>query len=375
MDDVTQKTVRNPLHSVLVFTGRVGRLPRPLTPLAIALAALALWAVAHPPLAALLWLVAWSAVDWLLLEALPRLGLSYGAVQPTHAALLAVRWAAALIPWTPAAALQPLLWAAAAYALAVEPFRLGLSEVTLENAQAAPGARPLSILQISDLHVERLTRREHALLALVEQLRPDLILLTGDYLNLSYIGEERAVRELRRFLGQLHAPHGIYAVRGTPQVDPLAIMPTLFKGLPITVLEGERRELEVEGHRLRLVGVGCNRDPAADGEALRQAMAGATEGYYTILLYHMPDLLDAAEEVGVDLYLAGHTHGGQLRLPFYGALITGSYQRKRYEMGWYRRARTRLFVSRGIGLEGMGAPRARLLCPPQVLLIRLQGEA
>ncbi len=139
----------------------------------------------------------------------------------------------------------------------------------------------------------------------MERLRPDLILLTGDYLNLSYIGEERAVSEVRRFLEQLGAHRGIYAVRGTPQVDPLAIMPTLFAGLPITVLEGERRELEVEGHRLRLVGVGCNRDPVGDGKALRQVMAGA---------------------------------------------------------------------SGGIGLEGMGAPRARLLCPPQVRHIRLRGR-
>ncbi len=144
--DVTQKTARNPLHAVLVFTGSVGRLPRWLTPLAIALAPLALWAMAQPPPPALLWLVAWSAADWLLLEALPRLGLSYGTVQPKHVALLAIRWAVALIPWTPSAALQPLLWAVAAYALAVEPFRLGLLEVTLESGQATPGAPPLSML-------------------------------------------------------------------------------------------------------------------------------------------------------------------------------------------------------------------------------------
>ncbi len=391
----------NPLHATLVLTQKLGRLPRPATALAIALAALALRAAAGPAWPGAPWLALWSLADWLLLEALPRRKLSYGPVQPTHLALLAGRWLGAWLALGAVAGplgqglawgLQPALGALVAYALWVEPFRLGVSTVTLPDERAAPGARPLSILQISDLHVERLTRRERQLLGIVERLQPDLILLTGDYLNLSYIGEETAICEVRRFLQQLRARYGVYAVRGTPQVDPPAIMPALFAGLNIRVLEGERQELEIDGHRLRLVGVGCNRDPAGDAATLRATLAGAGDsplcrsseaaewgypgagdGYYTILLYHMPDLMGPAAELGIDLYLAGHTHGGQLRLPFYGAIITGSYYRKRYEMGWYRQGRTRLCVARGVGLEGMGAPRARFLCPPEVVHIRLDG--
>ena len=363
---------RNLLHESLVFTRRLGHLPWALAPLSMALAALGLRGLGAPAATAL-WLAFWSAADWLLLTVLPRWAISYGTVQPSHLALLIVR---SLLAWAGAAAwvLQPLLWGLAAYALLVEPFRLQVTEVTLADDQAAAGSRPLSILQISDLHVERLTRREERILALVEGLQPDLIVLTGDYLNLSYVGEERAIREVRSFLQRLRAPHGIYAVRGTPQVDPRWLMPRLFAGLGITVLEGERVELEIAGHRLRLVGVGCDRDLARDGAALQAAMHGARDGYYTILLYHMPDLLDVAAAVGVDLYLAGHTHGGQLRLPLYGALITGSFFGKRYEVGWHQRGRTRLYVSRGVGLEGMGAPRARFLCPPELVHIRLDGE-
>jgi predicted MPP superfamily phosphohydrolase len=74
-----------------------------------------------------------------------------------------------------------------------------------------------------------------------------------------------------------------------------------------------------------------------------------------------------------DLYLCGHTHGGQIRLPLFGALITSSDFWKRYEMGRYEEGHTTLYVSRGLGMEGMGAPRARFLAPPEIVLWTLKG--
>jgi hypothetical protein len=84
--------------------------------------------------------------------------------------------------------------------------------------------------------------------------------------------------------------------------------------------------------------------------------------------------MPAAATLGVDLYLAGHTHGGQWRLPGFGAILTSSRHWKRYEAGSYREDKTHLYVSRGIGMEGFGAPRARLFCPPEVVVIDLCGD-
>jgi predicted MPP superfamily phosphohydrolase len=94
-------------------------------------------------------------------------------------------------------------------------------------------------------------------------------------------------------------------------------------------------------------------------------------GAYSVLLYHTPDLIDTASALGVNLYLAGHTHGGQIRLPFYGALITFSAYGRRYQMGRYTLGPTTLYVSRGLGMEGLGLPRVRILCPPEVDVISL----
>jgi len=82
-----------------------------------------------------------------------------------------------------------------------------------------------------------------------------------------------------------------------------------------------------------------------------------------------------AVELGVNLYLCGHTHGGQISLPLYGALATSSKYGKRYEAGLYQQQHTRLYVSRGLGVEGMGAPRARFCSPPEVILWTLEPDA
>ncbi|HEX9062636.1 MAG TPA: hypothetical protein VF941_20890, partial [Clostridia bacterium] len=88
---------------------------------------------------------------------------------------------------------------------------------------------------------------------------------------------------------------------------------------------------------------------------------------FNILLYHTPDLIeDIQKNESVDLYLAGHTHGGQIRLPVYGALITLSKYGKRYEMGRYTVGNTVLYVNRGIGMEGGKAPRLRVFCRPEL---------
>jgi predicted MPP superfamily phosphohydrolase len=76
----------------------------------------------------------------------------------------------------------------------------------------------------------------------------------------------------------------------------------------------------------------------------------------------------------VDLVLSGHTHGGQWRIPGFGAILTSSRFGKRYEAGRYTKDNTHLYVSRGLGMEGFGAPRARFFCPPELVLITLRGN-
>ena len=121
-----------------------------------------------------------------------------------------------------------------------------------------------------------------------------------------------------------------------------------------------------------LIGGDCER---ADWAAIEAAIARVPADRFRLFLYHYPPrVLDVAGKV--DLMLSGHTHGGQVALPFYGALTTLSATGKQFEKGFYEVGGTRLYVNRGIGMEGKPVPPIRFLARPEVTLVELapQGQ-
>ncbi len=389
-DDEPPVNTKNWLHYALVGLHGLER-----TPDAVVVALLLvtgallgmLWARPAPTMA---WIAAlvqllFAGLDWFWLAWLPRQHLSFGPVKPSLLGLIGVRTVIGLLAgpglWlgVPAQAMLTVIVlihllasAAIIYATAIEPFRLGVTCLELHTPKLPAGAH-LRLVHLSDLHIERITRREKALIEQVNALNADYILLTGDYLNFSYIGEPQAMAECRRVLGQLRANGGIYAVRGTHQVDPNAIVQALFDGLPIRWLRNEHLCVGQDGRRIVLAGASASREPQIDIPAVERALADTPRDLFTVLLFHTPERVAEAQRGGVDLYLAGHTHGGQIRLPVLGALFTASDTGKRYEMGRYHVDGMTLYISRGIGMEGMAAPRARFLCPPEIVCIDLYG--
>jgi len=385
---------RRPLHRALVFSDVIGHTPTPILVLVVAalvVSAAWTWVNATHDLVlgclAGLGLALFIAGDWAMLAGLPRAGRSFGPVGLPLLALAGVRWAlnaTAFIPATPQSTLALLTIGNLALtgnvldSLWAEPFRLGVTRLEIQSHKLA-GSPPLRVLHLSDLHVERITTRERKLLELVAELRPDLIVFTGDFLNLSYARDVRAQADCREVLSKLHAPLGVFAVTGSSPADPPQVVESLLDGLDMRRLDNEVEPVCMssgEQPALALVGITCTHDVRVDGQAFERAMANVANNPsppFTLLLYHSPDLMPQAVRARVDLFLCGHTHGGQIRLPFVGALVTSSRFWKKYEMGRYVKENTILYVSRGIGMEGMGAPRARFLCPPEIELIELRG--
>ncbi len=332
-----------------------------------------------------------ALVDWALLSWLPQSGRSFGPVGPQLVVMTTPRLlltiglgvAAWLFGWAEPAYL--LLWllvlvqliGAALYlwGTLVEPFALRLTQQSLQSPQLPPASAPIRLLHLSDLHLERLTRREAHLLALVKQAQADLIVITGDYLNLSYVDDPIARAEVRRLLTELEAPLGVYATLGSPPVDPRETTPALFNELNIRLLRDEVAVLNLpDGRTVSLLGLDCDHDLAVDAQIFKEMINLTPPDSLRVLLYHSPELMPVVRNYPVDLYLCGHTHGGQVRLPLYGAILTSSALGKRYEMGPYVEQGTTLYISRGIGLEGLSAPRLRLLCPPEISLFTLSGN-
>jgi predicted MPP superfamily phosphohydrolase len=324
-------------------------------------------------------------LDVLLLTLLPVLQLSFGPIGLPLLLILGARLvvivaalfllqrrplkrhAAALI--LAVGLLQATLFAGVVDGFYIEPFRLGVTEFPVHAPAFLPD-RPLRILQISDLHVERITQREGDVLALAKSLQPDFIVLTGDYVNSSYMNDPRTLQETRQVLSQLNAPYGVYAVNGN--VDDPPVMSAVFDELAnIRVLNDEVLPLPLPAGTLYLVGVTISGDRTRDASVLKTLIASFPPEAYIILLYHTPDLITTAPATGVDLYFAGHTHGGQVRLPFYGAIFIDATNRKKHEMGEYTAGSTTLYVSRGVGMGGGLLPRVRFLCPPELVLVEL----
>lgn len=305
-------------------------------------------------------------LDWLLLALLPKLGISFGPPKPPTLILALLRSPAALLPLPLAAAAQVLGTLLVIYGFWIETQRLQVTYQKLYSSKLK-SKQPLRLLHLGDLHIERITPREHRLLELVKSLNPDVILFSGDVLNLSYLKDPRAWQDSRQILSQLKAPLGVFLVTGSPAVDLEENMPNLLKDLPLQWLQDKRAAITFNQDQIDIIGLRCTHRPFEDGPRLR-ALLNSHSKHLQILLYHTPDLAPAAAEMGLDLQLSGHTHGGQVRLPWYGALFTGSLYGKKFEAGRYQLKNMTLYVTRGLGLEGAGAPRVRFLCPPEIIL-------
>ena len=375
------------LHTLLVQTNRLQALPLAIVVLAlafnIALVSVAWWATTHDPgstlLIALIYTVA-NTLDWALLWGLCATGRSFGPDKPSILALSAVK-ALILItlgllnaPWW--IALLPLILISSLvfYATWIEPFRLGVTTQQVVTPKMSSMAPPLRILQIGDIHVERITLRERALNQQIEHLKPDLIVFTGDFVNLSYTHDAAAENDIREIISTWQAPLGVYCVPGTPIVEPIERVRAFVHDLNnLKLLENQWITVKTPSGPLHILGLVVTHDMQRDRHLFKRMMLSAPADGLKLLLMHPPDIAPEANDAGIDLYFCGHTHGGQIRLPLIGAVFSSSHLGDRFIMGRYELGATTLYTSRGVGMEGLGAPRARFLCPPEIILWEIRG--
>jgi predicted MPP superfamily phosphohydrolase len=339
--------------------------------------------------------LAFCLADWLLLKMLPVLELSFSdntvlCLSASLAVRVALVWSLAIAaPLTrrlrrrsttrPRTRDIAILFAAVNLAFSalqfdaytVEPLLVETTELSLVSSHLDPAAPPVRIVHLTDTHIERISYRERSVIKKVNALQPDIVVFTGDYINTSYHGDATAHQQFREFVGQIDAPYGIYATRGTVEPSP-GYMASLIEGTGVIWLEQEAVTVDVRGQRVTLVGVNCDHNQG-DVVRLDQAMKNVPDDTFTLLLFHSPDLIHEAAAYDIDLYVGGHTHGGQIRLPFYGAVVTASKYGKQYEAGLYEEGDTTMYISRGIGFEGSVMPRARFLCRPEIVAIELSG--
>lgn len=268
--------------------------------------------------------------------------------------------------------LGAVLVALLAYGALIEPRRVELTRAELHLPRWPRGLDGLTILHLSDLHTRGRGPAERWLERLRAELpRPDLIAVTGDFAETI-----AALPACLAAIGGWPARFGSYAVLGNNDQQShwqRRAVAEALAGAGITLLADNAVELEVNGQRLRVAGlryVSARHSPPAFRFAAAQA-AGPAD-CPRIVLAHSPDSLPEAVDAGVDLILAGHTHGGQICLPG-GRPIENNLQRFKpplYTRGAWRVDDTLLVVSRGLG---MTRPLLRTFCRPEAAWLVLRG--
>lgn len=228
----------------------------------------------------------------------------------------------------------------------------------------------VTLLHVSDLHLMRFGTIPRQLLRVLPTLPADLVVLTGDYKRHTYSSDGPIPGWMGRLAGACRAREGILAVLGNKDN---AGMKRTFAPHGIDVLINESRTIERArpggaAERIHVLGVD-QANPVLEPERAARLLDRLPREGFRILLAHTPDYVREASARGIELVLAGDTHGGQVLVPVLGALKVKSKLGRRYCRGVVREGGTTLHISSGCGTANVPF---RLLCPPEVSLLTLR---
>lgn len=256
-----------------------------------------------------------------------------------------------------------------AYARYIEPGRLSVTQKTIHIPKLPKALDGLVVAHLTDFHYKPDEQDQLIIDAVnaTNAAKPDIIALTGDYIN----GSPSVFDPLMAKLSGLRAKHGIYSILGNHDGwhGNLGSFQKGFRKAGFEFLHNQGTCIRINGEHLFIVGT----DSVWSGTIDAPSCYRGHKQEPVLALVHEPDVFDAlSERFPVSLQLSGHTHGGQCRVPLIGyAPVKVKYGRN-YIYGEYAKADARIFVSRGLGSVG---PNVRFACAPEVAILSLRSQA
>jgi predicted MPP superfamily phosphohydrolase len=274
-----------------------------------------------------------------------------------------------------AVAVSAVPFVAAAYGLLYERLDVEVTRPRIALARLPKGFQGFRIVQLSDFHISPfLTADEiRRCVTIANGLKADLVALTGDYLA----DDPAAQGEVVQALAGLRAPYGVFGCLGNHEIytETEVSITRLFAGVGIRILRQGRAFIQSHGEMLTLIGIDYQSGRFSNdhpGHLVDQYLEGSEKlvlpDMVNILLSHNPNVFDRAAQLGIDLTLAGHSHGGQLALSFINRGLALVYPETPYVSGWYEKTGGQLYVNRGIGTTG---PPIRLGARPEITVLEL----
>jgi uncharacterized protein len=261
----------------------------------------------------------------------------------------------------------------AAYGYWIEPNWLKVEKVNLTLERLKPSFHGLSIAQISDIHMGgwmNMDRLQHVVEVVLAQ-KPEMLLMTGDYLtgHIFNTYTEQSIRNLIDVLAPLAKSIPSFAVLGNHDYWTNAeAVREMLRACQITDLTNTVFTWRRGAESLHL----CGLDDVWEGDVrLNHVLDQLPEDGPAILLVHEPDYADTSAMAGrIDLQVSGHSHGGQIVLPFYGPPIL-PYLGRKYPRGLYQLGKMFQYTNRGVGMLD---PPVRFNCAPEITLFTLQSK-
>lgn len=216
------------------------------------------------------------------------------------------------------------------------------------------------ILHLSDLHIDFMQDEGKRLIEHLNKLDFDLCVITGDYRFHTGGVSDAVIEGMKRLMPSLECEDGVIGILGNH--DDLEIVPQL-ESLGINMLLNESISIRRNDQFLWFAGV---EDPHYyQTDDIDKAINGVPADQAIILLAHSPEIIGEANEVGIDYYLCGHTHGGQFCLPGGIPIMTNTRNKRRYSRGSWEYGDMQGYTSRGTGSSGLPI---RVFCPPEITI-------
>lgn len=242
--------------------------------------------------------------------------------------------------------------------------KLKTTRITFHFPSLPPSFDDYTILFLSDLHLDGLDGLTERVQELVRKHSADLCLLGGDFRMEHHGPFTEALARLRRLLPEIRARDGIIGIMGNH--DCLEMMEPLVES-GVTILLNDSQAIERNGERIWIIGVD---DPHYfKCHNLDHAFEGVPEGSFRIFLAHSNEIYREASAYYPQLYLCGHTHGGQIQIPLIGAIFTHSKAPRSLYYGPWKHGRMLGYTSCGVGVSGVPT---RFATQGEVLLITLK---
>lgn len=241
------------------------------------------------------------------------------------------------------------------YSFLIEPNLITVKRINIESA----GIKNVRVVFLSDFHFSRFANlRIKRIVNKVNKENPDIVLLGGDYAVMHNIRVSMDMNKIADNFSKIHSKYGVYSVLGNHDYNrESAFIKEKLKEKGINILENNSYKLDINGQKITIAGIS---DMQTTYYSLDKALKNTEPP--VILVSHSPDIMPFAKEK-TDFIFSGHTHGGQVRVPFFGAVIVPSKYGKKYESGLIE---NKMYVTKGLGTSIF---HLRFNCLPEIVTV------